>query len=297
MSTKADLHIHSLFSSDGEWTTPAIIKACESAGVKVFSITDHNTVKGAAELYDFSDDDLIFIPGIEIDCVYRDIDLHLLGYHINCQSSDFATLENEINSKVLSSFSETIHKLHALDLPVDAGEVLQKANGKLPTGELIAEVVLGNPDYDDIKALDPYRAGGSRSDMPYLNFYLDYCTQGKPAYVRIELMDFNTARELIEDNGGIPVIAHPGLNFKGKEEWVEGLLQKGARGVEVFNNYHDDRQMDFFAQMSKRENNLLTCGSDFHGKIKPGIKIGEYHIISSYEPYLEKSLQQLIHRR
>jgi len=58
--------------------------------------------------------------------------------------------------------------------------------------------------------------GGKRSDMPYINFYLDYFAQGKPAFVPIQYMSFRHAVEMIKDNGGIPIVAHPGLNLKGK---------------------------------------------------------------------------------
>jgi 3',5'-nucleoside bisphosphate phosphatase len=55
----------------------------------------------------------------------------------------------------------------------------------------------------------PYMAGGQRSDMPYLNFYHDFFAQGKPTYVNIDYIDFHEAIDLVRNNGGIPIIAHP----------------------------------------------------------------------------------------
>lgn len=70
--------------------------------------------------------------------------------------------------------------------------------------------------------------GGKRSDMPYINFYLDYFAQGKPAFVPIQYMSFRHAVEMIKDNGGIPIVAHPGLNLKEgsrllRSYWTMGL--------------------------------------------------------------------------
>lgn len=180
-----------------------------------------------------------FVPGIEIDCNYRGTDLHLLGYGIDWRSADFARLE-EVAAKVMASFGAMVDNLLKLGFRVDAGAVLAAADGKPPTGELIAEVMLSDANCHT-PPLRPYMEGGERSDMPYINFYLDYFAQGRPAFVPVEYMDYRDAVELVRDNGGVPVVAHPGLNFRGREETAGRLLDRGAAGLEVFNNYHTPR--------------------------------------------------------
>lgn len=129
--------------------------------------------------------------------------------------------------------------------------------------------------------------------MPYINFYLDYFAQGKPAYVPISYMSYAEAIELIKDNGGTPIVAHPGLNLQGRETTVEELLDRGAEGLEVFNNYHNVGQIDYFAATVQKRNALMTCGSDFHGKNKPLIAIGQFKFNNQFEAYLKRSIQQL----
>ena len=290
---KADLHIHSKYSSDGEYEIKDIIDKCLKNNVNIFSITDHNNVKANKEAISMSDSETIrFIPGIEIDCNYQGTDLHLLGYHIDWQSNDFEVLEKDIIKKVMDSFSEMIYNLNKLGIEVDESKVLQEAGDKLPSGELIAEVLLNDENYYNEKLL-PYMPGGARSDMPYLNFYLDFFAQGKPAHVKIEYLDYSQAIELVRSNGGIPIVAHPGLNFKGKETVITELLEKGAEGVEVFNNYHNQEQMEYFAQTIIKKNALMTCGSDFHGKTKPVIDIGNYSFEQIYSDYLNNSIKKL----
>jgi hypothetical protein len=185
-----------------------------------------------------------------------------------------------------------ISNLNKLGFIIDADSVLAKANGKLPTGELIAEVMLSDKKYYS-PLLSPYMKGGERSDMPYINFYLDYFAQGKSTFVPINYMTYADAVEMIMDNGGIPIVAHPGLNLKGKEEIVEKLLNKGAQGLEVFNNYHDMMQINYFASVVQQRNAIMTCGSDFHGKTKPSINIGQFKFNNQFEDYLKSSIQQL----
>ena len=290
---KTDLHIHSKYSSDGEFETQEIIEMCVSNEVETFSITDHNSVSGIENaVLQSQSKGLSFIPGIEIDCNYKGIDLHLLGYNINWKSRDFKNVENSVAEKVMNSLTEMIYNLQKLGFTINEEAVLSKANGSLPTGELIAEVMLSDKKYETDR-LRPYMSGGSRSDMPYINFYHDYFAQGKPAHVHIEFMSFTDAIKLVIDNGGIPVIAHPGLNLKGKEEITEQLLGEGAKGIEVFNNYHNDQQIEYFVDLVKKRNTLMTCGSDFHGKTKPLIHVGHYKFKKQYNDYLSNSIAVL----
>jgi hypothetical protein len=130
--------------------------------------------------------------------------------------------------------------------------------------------------------------------MPLINFYLDFFAQGKPAYVPVLHRTFQEAVALVRDHGGIPVIAHPGLNFKGREHLVEELLDLGAAGLEVFNNYHSDTQVEYFARLVRRRKVLMTCGSDYHGLTKPLIGMGQYLPVNAYRMELSDSLTQLV---
>jgi 3',5'-nucleoside bisphosphate phosphatase len=290
----SDLHIHSKYSVDGELDIQQLIDKCLSNNISTFSITDHNSVAAAQEAINRSSAlGLHFIPGIEIDCTYKDTDLHLLGYNINWQSNDFAELEKSMHRKVMDIFPEMTDNLSKLGIEVDENEVLEKAKGTLPCAELIAEVLLTNPVYHTNKKLLPYMPGGQRSDMPYLNFYHDFFAQAKPAYVKIHYISFQEAIDLVKSNGGTAVIAHPGLNFKGKEELIIELIDAGADGLEVFNNYHDVTQIGYLANLSVQKSVLMTCGSDFHGKNKPLIDIGKFKTLGRYCDYLDKSIRHL----
>jgi 3',5'-nucleoside bisphosphate phosphatase len=290
----ADLHLHSAYSLDGELNVKTLVEACKIAGLSTISITDHNLVTGIPEAIKFgAKADIGVIPGIEMDCQFRGIDLHVLGYQINWRDDDFSSLEESFRDQVLERFPAMVEKLSRAGIEVSLDEVIRKAGGKLPSAELIAEVLLGNPRYSSIKLLDPYRAGGSRSDMPFINFYLDFFAEGRPAYVKFDYMDYHDAIDLIRSNRGIPVVAHPGLNLKGRETVAEELLDQGAAGLEIFNNYHTEEQITYFAGVAAARKMLMTCGSDFHGITKPLIKPGAFRRVGKFEGYVEESVNTL----
>ena len=129
-----------------------------------------------------------------------------------------------------------VDNLLKLGFRVDAGAVLAAADGKPPTGELIAEVMLSDANCHT-PPLRPYMEGGERSDMLPIRT-ASIMAPGRPAFVPVEYMDYRDAVDLVRDNWGVPVVAHPGLNFRGREETAGRLLDCGAAGLEVFNNYH-----------------------------------------------------------
>ena len=296
---KADLHIHSKYSNDGEFGIPEIIQKCLESGVDTFSITDHNCVDGSREALKQCADiqEINFIPGIEIDCTYKGTDLHLLGYQVDLGSNGFDSIQLSVRQKYLDAVPQMIQNLEGLGIQIDRDEVMEASGGEPPSPELFAELLLEKPEQHSNPLLQPYLPGGERGDMPLINFYLDFFAQGKPAYVKIDHMDFRDAVALVRNNGGIPMIAHPGLNLRGHEELVNELMDKGAAGLEVFNNYHNTSQVEYFARETSMRGALMSCGSDFHGFNKPLISIGQYNFIESYRAYLEKSLAAIVEQK
>src|SRR5207302_1596640 len=78
-----DLHSHS-HHSDGEWTPPGLIDEAKSVGLKLVSLTDHDTVSGqAAAIAAAAEADLLFLTGMEVSLT---VDGRL--YHILCFDFD-----------------------------------------------------------------------------------------------------------------------------------------------------------------------------------------------------------------
>lgn len=273
-----DLHIHSNHSADGELTVQEIVAISKKLGLTTIAITDHNCVTGIEAAIDCGKQlNIEVIPGIEIDCVYRSVNLHLLGYYIDWEDKAFVELTQYLHEQEMAAFPQMIKNLEDVGIKADADEIVKHAAGKVPCGELIAEVLLGKDNAKENPKLRPYLAGGERSNMPYLNFYRDFFAQGKAAYVPIRYMQLQEAIELVKKSHGIPVIAHPGDNLKNNLGMIDEIIHEGILGIEVFSNYHTPEQIQYFNDKAKVNKLQITCGSDFHGKNKPGISIGACH--------------------
>ncbi|MCP4137556.1 MAG: PHP domain-containing protein [bacterium] len=274
MST-IDLHIHSNVSLDGELSAAEIIVLSKQEKIEVISITDHNSIRGAAEAVALSAEaGVTVVPGIEIDCVYNEINLHVLGYNIEINDFSFIELERQCLAQEKEAIPKSIRALQKSGFAVSEKEVFDAAGDQIPSPELVAEVLLAKEENFANERLAPYRAGGDRSDMPFLNFYRDYFTKNKPAYIEKTYINLDEAIAMVKQSGGIPVIAHPGESLKENEDLLPGIISRGIAGIEVFSSYHSAADTTFYFNIAKEYGLGFTCGSDFHGKNKPSISLG-----------------------
>jgi predicted metal-dependent phosphoesterase TrpH len=254
-----DLHIHSLFSDDGEHSVDTLMTMAEQAGLKVAAIADHDSVKASLAMRKSKRETSVrWIDAIEISCRHKQKDYHLLGYFIDPFDRTFEMLENNMRNNELAVTERRLKLLAehlGIDLPLTT--LQEYAGDKILTGEKICAWLLENEENRKHPELIAYFPHGSRSDNPLVNFYWDYLSQGKVAYV--------------------PLLAHPGKNVFEEHAILDELVGLGLDGLEAFSSYHNEIQIAFYAAYAKRHTLILTCGSDYHGKSKPRIKMGMTH--------------------
>jgi len=272
--------MHSNKCIDGEFTPTELVRRCKAAGIRVMSITDHSFAGGNAEARAEAEKHGIrYISGIEIDCRFRGKDFHLLGYGFDENSPDFSVLEEHILSGERSASRERLTLIRELGFDILDTELNAVSNlddgVSFWTGETFADVLFNKNEYLDHALLLPYRAGGARADNPHVNFYWDYFAQGKPCYVDIDVPSFEEAIAIIQTNGGKAVLAHPGVNLKGQYELFDEIVETSIDGVEVFSSYHDEKTARYFYEQALRHSLTFTFGSDYHGKLKPSVRLGE----------------------
>src|SRR5207247_3378705 len=80
---RIDLHAHTT-ASDGSLTPEELVRLAKSQGVSTLAVTDHDTIAGLSQaIAEGERVGVEIIPGIEISCLYKQTELHILGYFIN----------------------------------------------------------------------------------------------------------------------------------------------------------------------------------------------------------------------
>lgn len=270
-----DLHLHSLYSDDGQLIPTELVDICLHKGVLYAAIADHNSVKGVPEAISASRwKDIEIISAIELDCMFKGVNLHILGYGIDYSNPVFNENEATILKQEQQASKTRMRLIREAGIDFDDSMIASLSKNGVVNGEMIAEAaMLFDKDHKN-PLLQPYYEGGSRSDNPFVNFYWDFCHQGKLGYVEIKYISLQDAVKMISDTQGVPVLAHPGIMVKENISFLEEIVANGIVGIEVYSSYHSAEQTLFYLEFAQSHHLLSTCGSDFHGKIKPKIGIG-----------------------
>ena len=288
MEKLMDLHMHSYYSDDGEFSPEELVRQCAMSGIRVMSIADHNSVRAnEAGSQAARRAGIRYVPGIEIDCTFEGVNLHVLGYGIDYKSDDFAYIEENIGNQAAAASRHMLQATRKMGFDVTEEDMAELARDYYWkdrwTGEMFAEVLLGKEEYRNHALLLPYREGGERGDNPFVNFYWDFYSQGKCCYVKIDYPELEQVVDIIHRNGGYAVLAHPGVNLRNHAELLDPILETGLDGIEAFSSYHSEEQAAFYHKAACDRRKMFTCGSDYHGKTKPSISIGGHGCTVPYE--------------
>ncbi len=286
--SRFDLHMHSNASSDGEFTPAELIEIAKDRNMETIALTDHDTVENVREIQkEAQKAGIEVIRGIEVSTNMGEQGVHLLGYGIDLDNPWLNSLKSGIKEKMLDVFykrAELLKKKYGLEF--DAREIVEKSNGNNPWFDLMNSL-FASPIAETIEDFQDYRPGGKRSSPAPVNFFWDKCQPGSDLYVPVSNPDLFEAIDRVHEAGGLAIIAHPFRTFYQKPELLEKLIEAGIDGLEAYSNYHTPEMNERYRQFAQDHDLLVTCGSDFHGKNKPDIVMGEYHIDRDGTPYLE----------
>ena len=93
---KSDLHIHTLYS-DGVFSPEKIVDTAIDVGLQVIALTDHDNVLSYPVAKDYlkktgRENKLEIIQGIEVNTLYKNYEVHILGYFMNVNDNDFQNM-------------------------------------------------------------------------------------------------------------------------------------------------------------------------------------------------------------
>lgn len=264
-----DLHIHSNFSSDGEYSPSEIAHYIKQKNISYFSIADHNTLNGCQEIILRKlNVGSVMIPAVEFSTFYGEHEVHVLAYGIKFGDEALKEVFEKINkNKIKQAYART-GALKQLGFEINFDDLMDNAVNNVPSGVTFLNVLLKN--HRNREFLKEYTEG-EKSRSPYTNFYFDFFAKGGKAHVHIPLIDIGDFFGIMKGNA-VFSMAHPGLN---PENIMDKLLAFPFDAIEVFSSYHDSDEINEFMSVAEAHKLFYTAGSDFHGpNIKPNIFLG-----------------------
>jgi len=250
-----DLHMHTT-RSDGVVGPATLLKSAAAVGVRLLSLTDHDTLAGYREVTAAGNvpAGVMLVPGVEINAIVtRDLglwegELHILGFGMDPMDEDFeATLASQRRRR-RERFEKTVALLRDLDLSID--DHLLDVSGS-------DEDALGRPTV--ARAL--IAAGYATTVEDAFRRLLGW---GMPGYVPRSGLGPVEAIQAIRGAGGLAALAHFS-EAPAKIEVVRELADAGLGGLEVYYRSFDTATVFAVGEVATALGLVPTGGSDYHG--------------------------------
>lgn len=227
--------------------------------LEAVSITDHDTLSGyylAAPLATKRGLDLVC--GIELSTKLNGRTVHLLGYFLNQAPNEaFCAWLAEMQASRRDRNLRLAARLRSLGIEITLEEVEQR-------GKRMA----GRPHFAQIMLEKGYVA----SLQEAFDEYLDESAKG---YVDRLEPHLEEGIKRIKAGGGISSIAHPvRIRSSDLHRAVGQMKEQGLDAIEAFHTDHSPADTQRFLEYAREFDLAVTGGSDFHGAIKPDIRLG-----------------------
>ncbi len=249
MNTRADLHTHTT-KSDGALTPRELVLKAKSVGLRIISITDHDSINALDESVRLGNDEGVeVIPGTELSATYKGTEIHILGYFIDYRNEHLLQSLSYFREERLKRVTRIVEKLNKLNVPVTIESVLEHAQGAAVGRPHVANALVN---------------GGHAAS--YQQAFNKYIGEGRPAFEKKTEVTPEDTVKLIAEAGGLSFLAHPGRSVA--EETLLHLIKAGLDGIEVIHPSHTSQLVEHYRGIVNEYCLLESGGSDFHGGMK-----------------------------
>jgi predicted metal-dependent phosphoesterase TrpH len=252
-----DLHSHSL-ASDGQYRAKEVAARAAQAGVRVWALSDHDTVAGLEEAGAAAGElGIRFVPGIELSAFLDKREIHLLGHFVDPTHPTLQSFEDLLAEKRRTRMEQIVEKLAPLGIRLEVANILKFSGGKTIGRPHVARAIVETGAVATVKeAFDRYLG------------------EGKPAYVQRHRLDAPDAVKLVRGAGGTTTVAHPGVNKLERGDLAR-LAEAGVVGVEVYHPDQNPSVREKYLRLAEEYGMVPTAGSDFHGEaVAPDRRLG-----------------------
>ncbi len=281
-----DLHMHTTYS-DGYHTIEEVLQMAEEKGLKIISITDHDTTIAYDDLEDEEIRNIFsgqIIKGLEITTFYKNYRIELLAYDFdNYELIDkyFEDFNKDISWEeiYIKERTKLLKKLDDLNLKYD--DIFKQYIGiERYETNLYKSLVKHNKNLKEILKEDYvenprlfFRKSVSNPDSQFFCEFHKYYPNIKDVI------------KLIKDNNGITLMAHPfSYGINNIKPYLNDLYDNNnIDGIETYYYDYNEEQVNYLKEFAKKRNLLTSGGSDFHGLENRPNLIGQTPIMDDLE--------------
>ena len=271
MAMKIDLHIHSRDCSDGKMTLTEIFEQAHHRGIKVISISDHDsidcqeTAKALASKYDMK-----YITGVELNISFshpryrnsKPVSLDMLGYQYDIHNQALIEKLKQVREyrrkraeQILEKINEELTKEHLKPFThKDLEAIEETVDGAFGRPHIANYMVKKGIVSNKQKAFDKYLVKCNVPKMP---------------------VSLEEASSLIRSAGGKLIHAHPSdpngtslasltPSIREQHKIIKESMLPWLDGIECWHTRHSREVVSAHLAFAKKEGLMVTGGSDCH---------------------------------
>lgn len=259
-NSKIDLHVHS-DKSDGSYSPSDLVSYAIKQGVSAFALTDHDTVDGIDEAIEASKGTSVtVIPGIELSTAYEGKDIHIVGLFIDKEQPAFRERIGRFANARINRNLEMCEKLTECGMPITYDELTTA----------FPDAVITRAHYARLMMQKGYVKSLKEAFERYIGDY-------GPCFIPRKKITPEEGVRFILSANGLPVLAHPmqyGMGDARLQQLIDSLKEAGLVAMEAIYCTHTPSEEAKLCKLTKENGLLISGGSDFHGKAKPGLELG-----------------------
>ena len=231
-------------------------------GIKILSLTDHDTVEGLSEAAEECiENNIKFINGIEISTEYNGKEVHILGYFIDEKDESLIEFSKEMKQARINRNEKAIKILNNHGIKITKEDTFREAEGSIISRTHLARALITKGYVKDVKeAFDKYLGSNGLAYVPKSN---------------LNPLD---GINVIKKSGGLAFLAHPKLIGLEEEDFirlVKDMKDNGLDGIETYYSLFSKDDMKYFEKTAEDFSLIRSAGSDFHGENRKGVDIGD----------------------
>lgn len=251
-----DLQLHSI-NSDGYLTPTELAKHCKHRGVKVASLTDHNTVSGQEEFRRACKEKGIkAIAGMELYVKLGSRHVNMLWYNFDIDHPQLHKMLRASQLRRRICVRHALERLRSKKYALDINGLIDKQNHYIPINRII----------DHFYTLNKKRIQDElgKKNIIETEIIREYFRNNKQTRLHESYIDISRILKLKHQVGGQLILAHPCKFRWVSEDTVQKLLKYGLDGLEVLTPHHNWEAISYLQAMADRHKLIMSGGSDFH---------------------------------
>ncbi len=284
---RIDLQYHSTYS-DGQLTPTGIANFAYSKGVKVASLTDHNTVAGIDEFRKACRKRRIKpIIGLELYVKLNHKKFNLLWYNFDDAHPALHALLRETQIRRRSNVRRILNQvIEQKGIELNIEKVLDSHSHYIPINGIVYAMWRSKKNQAIFEKDLGIRNPREEEIMK------EYLKNKKYGVLRESYVDIRRVINLRKIIGGQLIINHPGKSGHLTREQFILLKNMGMDGIEVLSPHHSLGAVMYYQYISNEYDFIETGGSDFHifegGRAKIQDSWDYFKIDSKYLRKIEK---------